>query len=296
MASNGDGLWNGAESTIGFEVEPAAWQTWWFRLACVAAAALAIFTIYVLRMRHVTGLLNVRFEERLAERGRIAQDLHDNLLQNILSLSMQLHVVQAQLPDDSPARTTMNRILQLTEYVVDEGRKTLRGLQSSIENPNDLVNALSQVPQELGNQRVSFRIIVEGSPLPLRAAVRDDVYCIGREALMNAFRHSMAGKIDLQLNYGAKELRIQVRDNGCGIHPELLQSTGRACRGLSGMRERAERIGAKIRVLTRSGSGTEVEIRVPNRIAFEPRKASSGPKWLVGLRPRGDGEAKLDAA
>jgi signal transduction histidine kinase len=199
-------------------------------------------------MRHVTGLLNVRFEERLAERGRIAQDLHDNLLQGILSLSMQLRVLAEQLPADVPARISMNRILQLTDTVVHEGRKTLQGLRSSIENPDDLVNALAQIPQELGEPEVTFRIVVEGSSLPLRPAIRDDVYCIGREALMNAFRHSRARNIDLRLEYSANELGIYVRDNGRGIDPRMFTSGCVARRGLAEMQGRAGKIGAKLRV------------------------------------------------
>lgn len=288
-ASNSDGLWNGVEAAIALEVEPAPWQTWWFRLACVISAGLAIAAIYLLRMRQITQLLNVRFEERLAERGRIAQDLHDNLLQSILSLSMQLHVVKEQLPDDSPARTTMNRILQLTELVVDEGRKTLRGLRSSIEDPNDLVDSLSQIPREIDQPGVRFRIVVRGSSLPLRAAIRDDVYCIGRESLVNAFRHSMAGKIDLILNYGGNELQIHVLDDGCGINPEVLQPDSKGYRGLYGMRQRAERIGAKIKVLSRAGGGTEVELRVPNRLAFETRRSSWAARWAeAGRVPKRD--------
>jgi signal transduction histidine kinase len=269
MASNSDGLWNGEEATIKLDVEPTLWQTWWFRLASAICAGLAALAIYRLRMQQVTRLLNVRFEERLAERARIAQDLHDNLLQSILSVSMQLHFVSDQLADDSRARPTMNRILQLMERVVDEGKKTLLGLRSSIESPDDLVNSLSQVPQELSHEEARFRIVVEGSSQPLRAAVRDDVYWIGREALVNAFRHSMARKIDLQLEYAGNELRMHVRDDGRGIDPRALRSQLGEHRGFSGMRERADRIGAKLRILSRPKGGTEVEFRVPNRVAFE---------------------------
>jgi signal transduction histidine kinase/ligand-binding sensor domain-containing protein len=291
IASNSDGLWNSADAAIGLEVEPEFWQTWWFRLACVLAVGLATLAIYLLRMRHVTRLMNVRFEERLAERGRIAQDLHDNLLQGVLSLSMQLQVAADQLPADSPARARMNRILQLTKQVVDEGRNTLRGLRSSIENPDDLVTSLSQVPKELGEQKTPFRIVVEGSSKPLRPAIRDDVYCIGREALLNAFRHSMADSIDLRLEYRGTELRMQVRDNGRGIDPRVIGSSRDVHQGLSRMRERAERIGAKIRVLSRAGGGTEVEVRVRNRVAFETRNPIWVAKWMSRFHQRHPGKA-----
>jgi ligand-binding sensor domain-containing protein/signal transduction histidine kinase len=269
MASNGNGLWNGSEAEIGFEVEPTLWQTWWFRLACVLCAGLAALLVYRVRMHQLTQLLNVRFEERLAERTRIAQELHDNFLQGLLSVSMQLHVAMDQLPDDSPARTTMNRVLELMGPVVDEGRNTIRGLRSSIENADDLTSSLSRIPQELGKLEVDFRVVVEGVPLPLRPAVRDEVYCIGREALMNAFRHSGASNIGLHLEYAPSQLRILVLDDGRGIDPQVLSSSRNGHWGLSGMQERAENIGGRVKVLSRAGGGTEVELRVPRDIAFE---------------------------
>jgi signal transduction histidine kinase len=224
LASNSDGLWNGAEALVGFEVEPTLWQTWWFRLACVVCAGLGTLLVYRMRMNQLTRLLNVRFEERLAERTRIAQDLHDTLLQGVLSASMQLHVAVDQLPPDSPALPAMNRILQLVGQVVDEGRNTLRGLRSPLEDAHDLKSSLSRIPEELGNESgIDFRVVVEGLCMPLRSVIRDDVYRVGREALVNAFRHSRASNIDVQLEYSANQLRVVVRDDGCGIDPQVLQ-------------------------------------------------------------------------
>ena len=281
MASNSDGLWNSSEAAVGFEVEPTLWQTWWFRLGCVLCAGLATLLVYRLRMHQLTRLLNVRFEERLAERTRIAQELHDTLLQGVLSVSMQLHVAVDQLPADSPALPAMNRILQLTGQVVDEGRNTLRGLRSSIESAHDLKSSLSRIPEELGSeQAINFRVIVEGATVPLRPAIRDEVYRIGREALVNAFRHSGAGNIDLHLEYAPKQLRILVQDDGCGIDPQVLQSGRDGHWGLSGMLERAEKIGARVKILSRAGGGTEVEFRLPSNIAFESHSSNLASKWL----------------
>ncbi len=286
-ACNSDGLWNGSEATVGFEVEPILWQTWWFRLAFVFCIGLAILAVYRLRLHQLTRLLNVRFEERLAERTRIAQDLHDTLLQGVLSASMQLHVAVDQLPQDSSARKTMNRVLQLMEQVVEEGRNTLRGLRSSTELVHDLETSFSRIPQELGNQQgIDFRVVVEGASMPLRAVIRDDVYSIGREALVNAFRHSKASSIDVHLEYAPKHLRILVCDDGCGIDPKVVESGREGHWGLSGMRERAERIGAKLKVLSRVGGGTEVELRVPGEIAFGSHSSSSASRWFTGRYQR----------
>jgi signal transduction histidine kinase len=226
--------------------------------------------------------LNLRFEERLAERTRVAQELHDTLLQGVLSASMQLHVAVDQLPEDSPARPTLNRVLQLIGQVVDEGRTTLRGLRSASESASDLKTSFLRIPQELGYpEGIDFRVVVEGSCIPLRSAIRDDVYSIGREALVNAFRHSQASTIAVQLEYAASQLRVLVRDDGCGIDPQVLESGRDGHWGMSGMRERAGRIGAKLKVLSRTGAGTEVELRIPGNIAFESNSSSSRSKWFM---------------
>jgi ligand-binding sensor domain-containing protein/signal transduction histidine kinase len=286
MASNGDGLWNGSEAAIGFEVEPALWQTWWFRLGCVLTVGLTTLLIYRARMRRVTELLRVRFEERLAERTRIAHELHDTLLQGLLSMSMHLHVAIDQLPEDSPARATMNRIMELMGPVIQDGRNTIRGLRSSIQSANDLVTSFSRIPLELGDKGVNFRVIVEGMSVPLRPAIRDEVYRIGREALVNAFRHSRARNINLHLEYATDHLRIFVEDDGCGIDSQVLHSGRDGHWGLSGMRERAENIGGKLRIMSRLGGGTEVELRLASQLAFESPPSSLASKWLARFHHR----------
>jgi len=265
----------------------AVWQKWWFPFPCVLAAALAIFGVHRLRIHQMSQELNLRFEERLAERMRVAQELHDTLLQGVLSASMQLHVAVDQLPDNSPMRPSLVKILGLMGQVIEEGRNTLRGLRSSIDSAHDLRSSFLRVPQELGDQQeVDFRVVVEGSSVPLRAAVRDDVYSIGREALVNAFRHSNASNIEVELDYGNHYLRVLVRDDGCGIDAHVLESGRDGHWGLSGMRERAERIGAKLKVFSRTGAGTEVELRVPSKIAFDSRTTESRFKWFRGVQRR----------
>ena len=121
IASNSDGLWNGTEASLPFEIQPLVWQTAWFQLTAVACTALAGWGLYRLRVRQVSRRLNARFEERLAERTRIAQELHDTLLQGFVSASMQLHVAVDGLPEDSPARASLGRVHDLMRRVIDEG-------------------------------------------------------------------------------------------------------------------------------------------------------------------------------
>jgi len=265
---------------------PPIWRSWWFPWIAAIATAVLIWTLYQAWLFHVTNKLNLRFEERLAERMRIAQDLHDTLLQGVVSASMQLHVAVDTLPPDSPARPNLNRTLQLMGHVIEEGRNTLRGLRSSAGDTQDLKSSLLQIPQELANQDVEFRVIVQGETLPLCAAIHDEVYRIGREALVNAFRHSHATNIDVQLEYNPHRLRLVVSDDGCGIDPSVLQTGRDGHWGLSGMRARAERVGAKLRLLSRPSAGTEIELTVPGHIAFASKPTTGLSKWFARLWPR----------
>ena len=270
IASNSDGLWNGPEGTLALVVEPMIWQTASFRIVAVLFAAGLGWGLYRLHVVRIARQLTVRFDERLAERTRIAQELHDTLLQGFVSASMQLHVAVDRLPDDSAERPAFARVLDLMRRVIDEGRHAVRGLRSTTSAPDDLERAFSGIQQELAiNRSAAYRVIVEGKPAPVNAAIRDEVYRIGREGLVNAFRHSDATRIEVELDYDPKELRIFVRDDGRGIDPQVVRSGSDGHWGLVGMRERAERIGGTLKVRSRAAAGTEIELRVPGRIAFD---------------------------
>ena len=266
--------------------EPAFWLRWWFPLVCVIAGVLAIFGFHLVQLHQTTRRLSLRFDERLGERTRVAQELHDTFLQGMLSASMQLHVAVEQIPEDSPAQPALNHVLKLMGQVADEGRNTLRGLSSS-GTAHELEQAFSRVPQELNiREEIGLRIIVAGAALPVRPAIRNDLYNLGREALVNAFRHSRASDIEMELEYAANQLRILVRDNGCGIDPEVLHSTRNRHRGLSQMRERARKLGAKLKVSTSSAGGTEVELSIPSRLVFESYRPNSASDWFASLFAR----------
>jgi signal transduction histidine kinase len=115
---------------------------------------------------------------------------------------------------------------------------------------------------------VTFRASVEGTPRDLHPILRDDVYRIAREALRNAYRHAQASHIEAEITYGAREVRLRIRDDGKGIDPQHLHA-GRARHwGLTSMRERAQQIGSELSLWSEVGAGTEVELRIPGSIAY----------------------------
>jgi signal transduction histidine kinase/ligand-binding sensor domain-containing protein len=289
VASIGGDQWDGPETTFPFDIEPAFWQTWWFRVSCLAVCVLVIFAYYRLRMHQLTNRLNVLFQERLAERTRIAQELHDTLLQGVLSASMQLNVAEDQLPDGSPARPLLKRTLQLMGQVTEEGRRALHGLRTREDDNVNLERAFSRTRQELSaDENVGYRIIVQGVARRIHPAIQDEVYRIGREALVNAFLHAQAKAVEVEVEYTSMFLRVLVRDDGCGIDPAVLHSGREGHWGLMGMRERSERIGASLKLRSRPGAGTEVELTVPGLIAFENQPEnliSRRLPWLKRKRP-----------
>ena len=269
IASNSDGVWNSFDSSLPLIVEPATWQTWWFRLCSVVIGLVTIWWTYLLRMRQLANRLHLRFEERLAERMRIAQDLHDTLLQGFLSASLQLDVATEYVPRESPASPMLSRVLVLMRQVSEDCRNSLLTLRSGDRFKHNLEIGLSSVPQDLGlDTGALYRVAVNGSPQPLQPLCSDEVYLIGREAVLNAFRHANATNIEVELVYEKSGLHLFVRDDGIGIDEAVAQSGKEKHWGLTGMRERAMKVGGQFRVWSRPAKGTEIELMIPGSLAY----------------------------
>lgn len=207
---------------------------------------------------------------RLEERTRIAQELHDTLLQSFLGASIQLGAAVDELPDDAAVKPSLDHILHLMEQGIEEGRKTIQGLRSTDPGTSDLIEALSGVSKELAiHPDVDFQVSLNGEQRPLQATVRHEIYRIGREALINAFLHSKAKRVEFELEYSDAQLRMLVRDDGCGIDPEVLRSGRMGHWGLAGMRERAHKVGGLLTISSDLAKGTEVRLAIPSGIAFD---------------------------
>jgi len=233
----------------------------------------AVFTFVVAAFfgwattRRITEL---RAEERVAERTRIARELHDTLLQGFISASIQLHVAIDQLPTGSPSKPALERALQLVGRVIEEGRNAVRGFRAGGSERSDVKEALSRVQQELElPNQIDFRVLEFGRPHSIDPLIRDEIYSIGREALVNAFRHSQANKVEMEIAYSRNSFQLIVRDDGRGIDAHVLTTGLQGHWGLLGMRERADKIGGSLRILSRAGAGTEVILSVPGRVAFQ---------------------------
>jgi len=207
---------------------------------------------------------------RLEERTRIAQELHDTLLQTFQSASLHLGAAVLRVAQDSPVKNQLDRILEIMRQGIVEGRSAIQGLRSSGSQTSDLVGALSRIQDELEVQPdIDFRVTVTGRQKQLAREIQHEIYRIGREALVNAFCHSGAKRIELELEYSDSELYVRIRDNGCGIDPQMLEKGRDGHWGLPGMRERATRIGGLFKILSSPAAGTEVQLSIPTTIASE---------------------------
>jgi signal transduction histidine kinase len=255
-------------------------------LAIVAAVAFLItawvITAMVARVRKLTeAQLSLRFEERLAERTRIARELHDTLLQSFQALMLHFQAVNDLLPAGK-AKEALEKALDRADQAIVESRDAIQNLRSSTTVTNDLAQAMAALGKELGGARngesgsATFRVSVEGTPRELHPILRDDIYRIAREALQNAFRHAEASKIEADIAYGERLLRLRIRDDGKGIDPKLLNAGRDGHWGLPGMRERAQQIGGQLEMWSEGGLGTEVELRIPGSVAYATPSGHGG--------------------
>jgi signal transduction histidine kinase len=281
MASNNSEVWNGAGTLLDFSVAPAYYQTLWFRSACVIAFLALIAMLYRLRLRQVARQLNMRMEERVKERTRVARDLHDTLLQSFQGLLLKFSVATEMLADDvAEARKLLESTTAEARNAIIEGREAVYGLRASTVVTNELARAISQVGEELvalpsAGNRSEFRVLVEGTSRDMVPLIHDEIYRIACEALRNAFRHAHARRVEVGVCYEPRKFRLLVCDDGRGIDPKILAEGGRSRHyGLPGMQERANLVRGKLTVRSRPDSGTEVELTIPASLAYTKSPAA----------------------
>jgi signal transduction histidine kinase len=268
IACNNDGVWNDAGATLDFMVAPAWYQTNWFRALCLVAGGFIVCAIFRLRVRQISRAINARFDERLAERTRMARDLHDTFLQTIQGSKLVADDALDPSTDPIRMRQAMEQLSLWLARAMQEGRAALNSLRTATAQTNDLAEALRRVTEDgvvPSSMAVAFSVV--GDAREMHPIVRDEVYRIGYEAMHNACMHSGASRLEVELRYG-DDLALRVSDNGTGIDPAIVDGGKDGHFGLQGMRERAGRIGGKLMLRSSSSSGTEIKLIVPGGIIF----------------------------
>jgi signal transduction histidine kinase len=253
---------------LDFNVAPAWYQTNWFRVLCVLSGVFIVVVLYRLRVRQIARSIGVRFDERLAERTRMARDLHDTFLQTLQGSKLVADDALEPSTDPIRMRRAMEQLSVWLGRATQEGRAALNSLRTATTQTNDLAEALRRVTEDgliPSSMAVTFSVL--GDAREMHPIVRDEIYRIGYEAIRNACTHSAASRLEVELRY-ANDLALRVCDNGTGIDPVIADRGKDGHFGLPGMRERAARIGGKLTLVSSSSSGTEIKLIVPGGMIF----------------------------
>jgi signal transduction histidine kinase len=263
-------VWNTTGDTLNFIIPPTFYQTIWFRCLVAIAVACALWVFYTQRLRKATAEVSARLGERLQERERIARELHDTLLQDLQAVILRFQLVANRLAKEDPNRGAMESGLDYADKVLAEGRDQIRGIRADTKAMDELSKSLAAYGEELAQLRpLSFQLTVIGKQCDLYPVVRDEIYRISREALGNAFKHSNGSVVEVEIGYLAAEFRIRVSDDGDGIDPDVADRGRPGHSGIHNMQERARKIGAVLKILSRPNNGTSVELTIPLELARE---------------------------
>ena len=273
IACNNDGVWNEQGAKLDFAVAPAWYQTTRFLVLCLLTTVFICWALYRLRVRQVARAISASFDERLAERTRLAREIHDTLVQTIQGSKMVADDALDEATDFPRMRQAMERLSVWLGQATEEGRAALNSLRTSTTQTNDLAESFRRALHECRIQGFPDAVFVaEGKATEMHPIVRDEIYRIGYEAIRNACQHSEATRLEVHLSY-SRDLTLRITDNGKGIAPEVVARGKDGHYGLQGMRERADRISGKLNLTTSPGLGTNIGLVVPGRIVFRGQRS-----------------------
>src|SRR5262249_47627274 len=197
---------------------------------------------------------------------------HDTLLQGFAALGLKLGALASALPESlSPTRDQLEAILEKSDEYMHEARQSVWKLRSpSLENHADFSTALKRVSQRaLDGTAIRLHFLVEGTVRAVEHDLEGNLLRICEEAVANAVKHAQPTQVEVNLQYAAEELRLRIRDNGCGFNPDSSDGKKVGHFGLLGIRERVKSLAGNVAINSRPGRGTEVIVRLPASIAGE---------------------------
>jgi signal transduction histidine kinase/ligand-binding sensor domain-containing protein len=286
MANDGTGVWTSREAVTDLRLMPHFYQTVWFKVLLLIAALCMLWMIYLARLRFLLGRAKAQLFERMSERERIARDLHDTFFQGIQGLLLRFQTGTSALPVAEPVRTMFEDLLKQSDQVMHEGRELVLDLRTRFAEDEDLAQALATICAEMQAMfPAKYNVIVQGKPKPIQAGVSEELFRIAKEAITNAFQHAGATKIEVEIVFEERDLKLRVRDDGHGIATSIQEAGGRSGHfGLAGMRERAQGIGAKLDIWSQDSAGTEIEVSISSVLASSLKNRCL--YWLLQLRDK----------
>jgi signal transduction histidine kinase/ligand-binding sensor domain-containing protein len=259
LAANNDGVWNTAGASFDLRLLPHYYQTYWFYSALALASLLLGYLAYRWRVRQV----EAQWGAVLAERGRLAREIHDTLAQGFVGISVQLELVARLLASSREAAMEhLDQARALVRASLTDARSSIWDLRSAGAAAEDLPARLSKSCTRItSSSPVKVYLQVRGTYRPLDGKIEEELLRIGQEAVVNAVRHAAATRIDVQLIYEGARVSLRVEDDGCGFQPDSAGPEGHF--GIRGMQERAGQIDAALVLESKPGGGTRVSVEAP---------------------------------
>ncbi|MBC7926717.1 MAG: hypothetical protein H7039_13765 [Bryobacteraceae bacterium] len=259
QAANGDGLWNRNSTLLPFAMSAYFYQQPWFAVLSFLTFAAVLWTAYVLRIHQI----QYRHQLVIAERTRIARDLHDTLLQGFSGAIWQLDAT-AKKVESAPAsaRAELESILRQMDASVIEARESIASIRLPKRSGESLLARVRELASGIvRDPAVSVEIRETGVASELDTSVEEEVYAVIGEALRNSVKHSGAQRIEVNIEWSSSGLSVQVSDDGCGFEPSAHPRKGHF--GIQGMQERMRTAGGTLEIQGQPQKGTSVQLRVP---------------------------------
>ncbi|GAB3788987.1 sensor histidine kinase [Dyella agri] len=283
VALNEDGVASPRPATLHFTIRPAFYQTTWFKALIAFIVVLALWLIYMLRLRFIERRYRLLWIERLAERERIARDLHDTLLQVMQGILLQVEMLSNSRDLSDTQRLRITKIEEKMRGALIEGRDAISALRLAQSDHADLIENLKSIGSDVATHSgTHYSVRVEGEARPLCAMHCGEMIAIVRESVINAFKHAEAECVVVSVNYSDNALAVDVADNGIGFTEQQIHDKQREGHwGIAGMRERAAKLGGQLTIRHANPRGTTVELVLPWQ-AIQATHASIRGRWHFG--------------
>jgi len=265
VAANEDGVWNETGAALAFIIPPTFIQSRWFLALWVCGLGGTAWMLYRLRLRQVAGRLSARYQVALGERTRIAQELHDTLLQGFTGVSLQVVAAAARVTEPPEATRALRDVVRLAQQTLADARQAIWDIRSADLEHQSLPEAIEVAARSaVGDNDVALGFTTTGPVRRMAPELETTALRVSREAVLNALKHAAPTHVDVVLEYAPHHFMLRVSDDGQGIAAGAVDgATATGHWGVDGMRQRAQHAGGDLDIATESGHGTVVSLRLP---------------------------------
>jgi len=273
QARMANGAWTEPGSALSFSVIPAFYQRYWFYALCVFVGATLLWLFYRRQLRLAAERDQIRFNERLWERERIARNLHDTLLQDVQTLVLDLNNIDLPSQTTAASREKLSDATRLAKNALLAARGSVQHLRKSDAPVIELLSSIKETIDHLTRHYPTpCHVSTAGLERRLHPSVCGEVLAIAREAILNSLKHAHATRIDVAIEYGAKAFRLRVIDDGAGVDLEAISERQREGHwGILGMQERAKTIGGDLKFANRRDGGVEILFIVSAALGYQSK-------------------------